>query len=544
MHGVFSKHTPRIEPCISPPFSFFEKIEGISPNRIPPLNRFCSLMRKMGANIFVHEQLELDSELNDEKIMLEQCGGNMGYFNATRWTLFRVSNKTSIESKFDDLELAEVLGYAVIVNFNYASRNRTYLHECVVSSPTHVIETQDGTRMTASVCNYYIHNRTDFRTTVGTTKNHKHFQLNGSFFAQQNGISHVCAHAALRTAINSSPVFSLNQPKLTNKAINDHLNLNPSEAKNGLNNEQMQLVLGTYNGTVHWADFHEKPAIDYEQFVYPIMESGCPVILNVEGWCYSQNNNPPSGPIAHALAILGHTLNSDRWEPEAKLLYQSFPIENYISAASYTDHFIIADDNSGMYISLSVESMRNLIIPQKNPSLHATAALGILPDGVSITGQQAEELGAIVAKNLIRYVDGNFPTKGRWLKAICERALVCRTILRKKEEYINHLSDTLAQHGNTIPPPLGKMLASVSNYIWVTELSVPNIYSANKHKLGEVLIDAMANEATHRKGHSWSAIIIPEHYCIDPNSPTIQSWPINTHIPVIRLRSSESRCEW
>jgi hypothetical protein len=306
----------------------------------------------------------------------------------------------------------------------------------------------------------------------------------------------------------------------------------------------MQLVLGTYNGTVHWADFHEKPAIDYEQFVYPIMESGCPVILNVEGWCYSQNNNPPSGPIAHALAILGHTLNSDRWEPEAKLLYQSFPIENYISAASYTDHFIIADDNSGMYISLSVESMRNLIIPQKNPSLHATAALGILPDGVSITGQQAEELGAIVAKNLIRYVDGNFPTKGRWLKAICERALVCRTILRKKEEYINHLSDTLAQHGNTIPPPLGKMLASVSNYIWVTELSVPNIYSANKHKLGEVLIDAMANEATHRKGHSWSAIIIPEHYCIDPNSPTIQSWPINTHIPVIRLRSSESRCEW
>src|SRR5207245_4114204 len=137
---------------------------------------------------------------------------------------------------------------------------------------------------------------------------------------------------------------------------------------------------------------------------------------------------------AHVLAVVGHTLNSDRWTPEARHGYGAFPISPYISTSAWADHFIVGDDNFGMYVTLPSESIRNMLVPKYNPNLNASLAIGLVPSDVNVTGYYVEQSAASLATKIIEHTN---PTAlNRWFHLLKEtrqresvQRLVCRTLL-------------------------------------------------------------------------------------------------------------------
>ena len=413
MKDGFAKKEKLLESCQAP-FSFYQLIDDLWKHggNPQPMHRLCTLMRKMKVKSFIREELERNEELLAERDMATaRCEQNID-LTATRLTFFR---SWPPSSKWDDpRELPDdhLLGYAVIATLRLPNdQYRTYLLESVVCPPSIWLSVEKDRMAIEPITNYYVHNTREFETNIGTRAKSRTFTLTGSFFAQQNDITHVCAHAALRMAINSSS--TLTTKKLTNQKINEilgidfsspkkcvgHIEGDPPETKAGLDIQELEQVICQIGGRIISADFVQNTFVEYDQFIYPFVESACPVILGIEGWDFRSSSR-----INHVVSVLGHTLNSDRWEPEARSGYGGFPVEPYTPVTGWIGHYIINDDNFGMYVTLPSDMLRNYLVPSKNPNLHATMALAIVPQDVQISGLSAERMAVRKAVQIVQFL--------------------------------------------------------------------------------------------------------------------------------------------
>lgn len=541
MHDAFATKLEQFQPCEYTTCSFFDLIDSIwkGPEESSyALHRFCTLMRKMNAKSFLQEELILNQELLEEKAMAEEYFDGEVKLDATRLTFFcgqlDLSEWDTHKENFEKY----ILGYAVIVTMVMSDNSsNTYLLEAIVRPPSIILFDENKDAFIEPVTNYYIHNVKKFLTTIGTEESPKHLSIEGSFFCQQNTFTSVCAHAALRTAINSSPL--LNAPKLTNKRINDilkekvkdELRVELKDLRKGLDQERIQAVVEELGYEFHSANFSENTQIEYDQFIYPSLESCFPVILGIQGYNTS-----------HVVSVLGHTINSDRWSPEAKCGYGNYPIQYYFPSASWCDHFIISDDNYGMFGTLPSDMIRNFIVPTKNPNLHVSMAVSILPRGVVLRGYEAEQWAIVIAQNLVNVVE--FTPKNKWHERLKKnkdgkhKDLVLRTLLQTKEQYLSFIHDNTS----TLTASQQKCLDNLPKYVWVTEVSLPNIYTGNKHKLGDVVFRANASSDEHKNGRSLALAWFPGFIQIG-STPQVEVWSIKTHVPLIRNTES-SFLEW
>ena len=86
-----------------------------------------------------------------------------------------------------------LLGYAVIVTLKLPSnKDKTYLLESVIRPPSIWMKNAEGRLSFEPIMNYYVHNKREFETNIGTKDKSRTFTLTGSFFAQQNDLTHVC----------------------------------------------------------------------------------------------------------------------------------------------------------------------------------------------------------------------------------------------------------------------------------------------------------------------------------------------------------------
>ena len=552
MLDAYSSKPELLRSC-EPPYSFFQLVDELAVrdtaeknvSAAVPLHRFFSLMRKMGAKSFLLEVLDQNDELTDECTMIKDALGVTVSINVIRVTFFR---SLPADRRWQDklrLPDDEILGYAVVVRLvRPAKRSCSFVYEAVVISPTIAVAPNGNDVHLSRVANYYIHNCRRFETSIGPEGGNRIIPLVGSYFAQQNGVTHVCAHAALRMSINSSPLF-IKSGKLTNRRINDILKLKWTDILRGLDHKQMSSVIQALGGTVQLANFYSRPSMEYDQFVYPLMESGCPVILNVHGRSFLERSaSPRSEEFGHALAVIGHTINTDRWEPEARSGYGSYQKQRdlYLPAVAWTDHLIISDDNFGMMVTLPTDSLRNLLIPDKNPALHAAEAIGIVPKGVKLWGYMAEQRAAEIFRGINPRL---FDTEPYWMAKLRSGPLVCRTILQRRREYIVHLQEmhTLAGNAGSFSQGLQTELAALPRRVWVTELSIPQLYTANRHKVADVLIDASADETLHTSGGSLAAVRLPG-YIWFAKSKNGYAWPITGHTPLIAQCDEPRLCDW
>ena len=513
MEDAFASKEEPLQSCESP-VSLFQLIESVwGGDNSQPLHRFCSLMRKMKAKSFVQEELLANQELADEQEMVAKCFRSPVDTVATRLTFF---------SQWADAPLTDenILGYAVVVKIRCPDgKIKTHLLEAVVRPPS-VVLLDAAKPFIKPITNYYVHNVRAFRTCVGTKRHPQIFTITGSFFTQQNQITSVCAHACLRMAMNSSPFVKCG--KITNKQINDILGADTYGQ--GLSQNQIVAVVRNLGCQCHSANFSNETGVEYDHFMYPSLESCFPTILGIEYW--DRREQRVAG---HVVTVLGHTINSDRWEPEAVRGYGGYPLKPYIPTAEWCDHYIISDDNFGMYSTLPTDAIRNYLVPAKNPNRHASMAVSIVPEDVTMPGYIAEQFAVDKATKLINTVRLQVPNV--WHERLREKSdgLVCRTLLQTKRNYTSFVKHHAAQ----LTAEQQSCFDSLSEYVWVSEVSLPDIYTANKHKLGDVVLRADATRQESSAGRSLALAWFPGFIQIGCH-PNVSPWAIGTHVPLIR----------
>lgn len=517
------------------------------------MSRFLTLMRKMRARGYVEEELDLDGELLEEEEMVKQrCGASARIKKAIRLTFFASLPSSKRWDDPEELPDERLLGYAVVVNLELPNnRYHTYLMEAVVqpqAASFEIEEDGDSDTYIFKIPNYYIHNVRMFETCLGTKASSRKFNIEGNFFTQQNDLTSVCAHAALRMAVNSCPKIDLNKRigsgKLTNKYINDVLGLDftspkrsvghyegdPEECRRGLTAQDIKRVVESFGMRLVTSNFVEESSVEYDEYLYPIVESHYPSILEVQGWDIMARTH-----YAHALAVMGHTLNSDRWEPEASYGYGNYPIRSYIPACRWVCHYVINDDNYGVSVTLPSDMIRNDVVPDKNPKLHATRVLSIVPKRIRVTGYRAQKVAMEIAAKLIREMQVG--KKEYWLEKLRQKKhnLVCRTLLLEGKDYRAYIDEQIKDGIFEPTDAQYDYFKSVGKYVWVTEVTIPNLYTGNKTKLADVLVDA---GATQEQVDSYGCVVLawfpgfilarvatsPEYWYIKKHVPLIQTW--------------------
>jgi len=477
---------PILEPdfrCCKPPFSFYRFLERFWPGREAKrtLHRIFSLMRKMNAQTVVVEDLAKKGELNSEATAVEvRCAGSVE-FKAWRFSFFTCPVTLEVLPYVRD---ADYLGYAVFIEMKLP--NGTYAHyvyESVIAEPCFRI---DGRRPLGSgLPAHYIH---CIRRYSGWVAGHR-YTLSGSFFSQQNGLTHVCAHAALRWVLNNVPERA--EEIISYEDINRDLQIDHAtrkvgqyagdvQATGGLPMDDLLRVLDTHGYKYLDVDFEHpvgRPQ-PYWRFIYSIIESGYPVLVFFT-----------ARGARHVICAIGHTLNSDIWDEEAKLAYSGAPRAEYLSTVSWADHFIVHDDNYGMYFSMAAKALSPTT--KKGGPFQVTEALGIVPANIELGPLEAEFLASVA----LRFVYEGPLKDCYWLRALRQEEatwgkwVVLRTLFTSKALYEQHLHDMEDAEGNFLTKREIKAIIQqkVPEHFWITEVSLTDIYTANKHKLGEML---------------------------------------------------------
>jgi len=547
---------PVLEPdflCCKPPFSFYHLIEKYWPsteaNRT--LHRVFSLMRKMSARGLVVEDLARKGELDREAAAVEvRCGGPVE-FQAWRFSFFGCALTRDYLPYASD---EDYLGYAVFISMKLPNgAYRRYVYESVISEPA--FHTDSTAPFGNALPAHYTH---CIRRYSAWVAGHR-FTVSGSFFSQQNGLTHVCGQAALRWLLNNLPERA--EEIVSYEGINQDLGIDHKMRRVGQYGEETEVkgldfvdflkVVGAHEYKYILARYQDPAGTPqpYWRFIYSIIESGYPVLV-----FFTASN------VTHVICAIGHTLNSDMWDSEAKLAYSGAPRAKYLSSDSWVDHFIIHDDNYGMYFSMPIKAL-SPAAKQIEP-FQVTGALGIVPAKIDLGPLEAELFASIVLKPVYQG-----PLEDcYWLQALRQEEaafgkwVVLRTLLASKAAYQEHLRNMEDVEGNALTKREIKKIIheKIPEHFWLTEITLTDIYTANKRKLGEILFDlsepgtTSADDAvsfTRKVFEACIAVRLPGNIIIPKVGPkqislTLYATNLVGHVPLLRTRCPAPSFEW
>lgn len=522
---------------------------GLSPNKA--FHRLCSLMRKMHANTVVVEILDKDfSEVAKEYKALSEYYEKDIEFQAHRFT-FILDDINGEKDKIKALENNKFLSSAIVINFNkiedpVKNDGKTgwysYLYSAFVTAPK--------INGTIPLLNNYLHICRTFSREVSYFEKapSRNYSITGTFFCEQNAVTNVCAHASLCMILNN---MDRNDDILTSEDINkivgiNHNNKRPPDrlARNGLNQEDINKVLTIKNLQYKLLDFFSEPNIEYDAQIYHYLESKFPCLLVFT----------TMGQGAHIVPILGHTLNSDIWKPEAIRAYSyDSAFEGYFSAVKWVDHFIIHDDNFGMYHCLPVDTLKRITLPKYDPYFRAAYAVAVVPSDVTTTAREAEWASIYVTSDLLN----RSRERGEKLDIWCQRLLhdksipTIRTFNLTKEEYSRSLE---AQDfaGNSFTPQDKKVLTDdLPDRFWLSEITLPDLYAANKHKIIDFFYmshdpEDVTEPDEQKMKRRWLQVRLPYALMKRHADGKISSYTlgIKSHYPLYPHNTDEDKQEW
>ena len=352
----------------------------------------------------------------------------------------------------------------------------------------------------------YIRGEPEWTCRIGN----REFKIKGDLYAQQNGITNVCAHVAIKT------VISRVNKNITYKKMNDILGIDHKKkkigitVKRGLNTDQIKEILKYCGFNYISADYTKgKEILPFQRYVYGSIESGYPSIL-----CFK------TGESKHAIPVLGHTWNADTWVPSAEFFYFKVgPQTKYIPSEFWMSMFICHDDNFGPYCCIPHHYLYTRRVCENTPTVkfcknqddQVLYVIGILPKDTEINAIEAEIMGIHYLQSILKStkeIKGN-----RWcqrLNAYAQEGLiVLRPIIITFEEYSKHLEKAHNWEGKSFPKEIISSFSKKTSKVWMIELSLPDLFSANKRKLGEILIDVHKPKDLSLKSHEnfyWARI--------------------------------------
>ena len=312
-------------------------------------------------------------------------------------------------------------------------------------------------------------------------------EVDGFAFIQQDGQLGCCSHVALAMAdrflINEEKPerkYKPHQPYLIGdivesvSSVSEVKRLIPTEGLRPMQISEALKKMGYSPLVYEYGQDRERP-FPPERVIYHYLESKIPIIVGI-----------PTAAGKHALTVIGHSFEPDLWWALAeKPYYNSRPsgVDHHCST-TWLQNFIVHDDNFGPYLTIPKEfiwaaSRETLIV------------MVPLPPNVNITGEEAETIAYVLLVSATRIAaeETNVTQEdGKYFNIFREHLqnedLVLRTWLLPSEQFKKqYVSPAVAEYYNNLKMP---------NKIWLTEVSIPELFCQARLRLGEVIIDPTA----------------------------------------------------
>ena len=502
----------------------------------PSIRRCFSLARSFNCKTVVFEKIAPAGMIDEENSRLRSmaCHSDEILYRVSFW-LERFDTADDISQR-DDKDL---VGYLIVKHdygiVNGIPKDKFYVFEAVFVKYCHE------------------HNCITRPTTYSVVIGPKGFHIVGVLYCQQNGITKVCAHVALRTLLSRCvQTGDVNYETIHSYALaamqKDSRVYYPWR---GLSSECIQDVLDAFGMTYNAYDYDQVErqdptrAIDryrhpYQAYLYSGVESGIGALMG-----FKVVNRDGSLRGKHIIPFYGHTFNKDTWVSDADTAYFTVTQEfRYMRSENWASSFIGHDDNFGPNFCVPRLYMR----PE-----HVDYVVAIQEPGVILRSQDAEVAAlSIISECVAKYGDSNNPWVRRLALSLPHAGdpnqrfdAVLRAVELTKDEYVSHLKNSKDWQGNSGDDAILDVLSArvIPARLIVVEVSMAQLFPANKDKLAEVVFDGakpLKRSETYVGGYEFVLTRMPGRYLtllpVAKNSAKLAVATANskfvTHIPL------------
>jgi len=317
------------------------------------------------------------------------------------------------------------------------------------------------------------------------------FSIRGLYYCQQNGVSNVCVHAAIKMlAIARSPSAAVSYDEIDSilgTSLGGPEDLIKGRRK-GLYTPHIEAFLDAKS--IPFSRFSYRndnakghpfisSAFPFYKYLYAAVEMGCPALLVFRS----------SNKSRHVVTVLGHTFNEDAYRPIAEIGYNRLSSKRklgYMPSESWMSNFIIHDDNFGGEHCLPVHYL--------NP-LRVSYVVATMPSGCRWDPKEAELEAVGLLYRCLDQIAG-IPSFSPWYRRLSEAranmAVAFRTVHVSREQYLTQLQNP-CHTGDVWPTEalepafLKSLQRMLPKHFYACEFSLPDLFSANRRKLGEIL---------------------------------------------------------
>ena len=288
-------------------------------------------------------------------------------------------------------------------------------------------------------------------------------------YAQQNGVTSICAHVALRSVLS----LLLPEGDISYGEINRFAGREPTDV-NGLAVEQIRKVISQCYVKSRCNDKNpiqtggKQDRDSFSPLLYGYVESGCPALLSF---------GVKKAGIGHIVPVLGHTFNESTWVAEARNGY--FDDCDYYSSEGWLGTYLIHDDNFGPYQSIP----RGFIKQNQFWNL-----FGLHYAGAALWSDRAElDALEIFKRYVAKHRHVSIEDSCFWFdcfSSFCkEQQLVLRSVFIQRSEYIDFLHRWQLEDS-----AVNRLDQSLPETFWMIEVSCPELFPATRGKFGEMLL--------------------------------------------------------
>ncbi len=462
------------------PSSLFDFVDNRF-NGLETLRRLLGQARAHGVQTIIVERLKPSIELTEENEDLRTLVKHDFRSRAYRLGLF--SKSISQARRIQDLTDKDFIGYIIVKRDVLPEKrlNPCHIYESVIKRSRHE--------------HNYVRGEHEWPCLVGD----KTFKVKGYLYAQQNGLTNVCSHAALRTvASRFESGRDLSYRKINQILGIDHV----TKFGKGLISEQIIEVLKSVGIRVWEGRFKEGESkfddiTPFQRVLYSGIESGFPAIV------FFKTNRDNE---YHVVPVFGHTFNQDTWVPSAERIYFDAPQDQpCIFSDSWLSMFIGHDDNVGSNLCIPkhyLQTKGRRSPPENQSSRHEAEkaemnsvvyVISTFPKGTELYFAKAEAAACYALSEIL----GRLPQRtSPWVRRMIDfeqkQQLVARPLLISREQYVEHLGKVRDWNHNAVFP---EALSRFSDHLgagplWMIEFSIPDLFSNVKRKVAEVLVRA------------------------------------------------------
>ena len=501
------------------PFSSFDFVENHF-GGIDSVRRCFSLARSLGTKTIILEKTVPKGLILEENEELTEYFPDYEFKGAVRLSFWKraFNNIYHIEK----LSSKDLNGYAIIKRDKIKSRkfDKWHIFEAVFKKNPHPYN-----------C---IARPKKFKLVCGNTR----FSIKGILYCQQNTLNKACAQVALRSLLSNH----LSNGDISYKEINELAGIAPESGRKpgkGLTVTDIRRILKEVDVGFRDIDYTQneeyRNTLPYQKFLYAGVESGAGALL---GFRLSGPQIPDDSPPRHIIPFFGHTFNKDTWVPDAEISY--FDVGGgvgYVPSENWTSSFIGHDDNFGP----------NYCVPRCHVNKeNVDYVVELFNKEAKYGGVHAEAVSLGFIYSLTPSIGAKIDTNP-WIKRLMTfikaKRIVLRAVFIKKKAYLKHLFDFSDWEGNHESADYLTLLEDLlPSFLWVVELSLPQLFPANERKVGEVMLNPFIRPDTSKDVDFDLFLLarIPGFYCFldsagkEPPKFLLLRSNITSHLPLIK----------